>query len=388
MRNKMLKQLITLALLRAARGVAVAVDGEGPIQLKREKTLVVYAYSQHSADAAANARYFLRFGVDAASPDAVFVLVANGCHSVDWPAGDNVIVVERENTCFDFGAWSAGLRAARERGVEFAYAIFLNASVRGPFLPAYEARLVARLPRRARGRPGLGLLGTTVHCADLDAGNARSAHVQSMLLALRARELDGAAAPFFDLDRFCAPSKGDAIYGGELPLSRAILDAGLSLGGFLLAHGGRGARIREPPGNATAQTCADLRAATELQLGDVYFPGEHKDVRPLEAIFFKTARSGIYRDDVDRLTRWRYAHAGLDAAADPRRRNSRRRRLRGHHFPWPTRNRGGTRGQHRADIEAALLARTARSSARARTWRGSSEVANLCWFKTRQKFKP
>ena len=69
----MLKQLITLALLRAARGVAVAVDGEGPIQLKREKTLVVYAYSQHSADAAANARYFLRFGVDAASPDAVFV---------------------------------------------------------------------------------------------------------------------------------------------------------------------------------------------------------------------------------------------------------------------------------------------------------------------------
>ena len=359
MRNKMLKQLITLTLLRAARGVAVAVDGEGPIQLKREKTLIVYAYSQHSADAAANARYFLRFGVDAASPDAVFVLVANGCHSVDWPVGDNVIVVERENTCFDFGAWSAGLRAARERGVEFAYAIFLNASVRGPFLPAYEARPWWRVFRDAlAGDEGLGLLGTTVHCADLDAGHARSAHVQSMLLALRARELDGAAAPFFDLDRFCAPSKGDAIYGGELPLSRAILDAGLSLGGFLLAHGGRGARIREPPGNATAQTCADLRAATELQLGDVYFPGEHKDVRPLEAIFFKTARSGIYRDDVDRLTRWRYAHAGLDAAKDlaaPE--------LHGvgdcadTHFPVAdAQTAAATRDAHRADIEAALLA--------------------------------
>ena len=182
MRNKMLKQLITLALLRAARGVAVAVDGEGPIQLKREKTLVVYAYSQHSADAAANARYFLRFGVDAASPDAVFVLVANGCHSVDWPAGDNVIVVERENTCFDFGAWSAGLRAAGA-GVEFAYAIFLNASVRGPFLPAY-GRGPGGASSATRSRDeGLGLLGTTVHCADLDAGNAQSAHVQSMLLA-------------------------------------------------------------------------------------------------------------------------------------------------------------------------------------------------------------
>ena len=231
--------------------------------------------------------------------------------------------------------------------------------MRGPFLPAYEARPWWRVFRDAlAGDEGLGLLGTTVHCADLDAGNARSAHVQSMLLALRARELDGAAAPFFDLDSFCAPSKGDAIYGGELPLSRAILDAGLSLGGFLLAQGGRGARIREPPGNATAQTCADLRAATELQLGDVYFPGEHKDVRPLEAIFFKTARSGIYRDDVDRLTRWRYAHAGLDAAKDlaaPE--------LRGvgdcadTHFPVAdARTAAATRDAHRADIEAALLA--------------------------------
>jgi hypothetical protein len=368
----MLGQLVALALLRSARAaaVAVAVDGAGV----REKTLVVYAYSQHSADAVANARFFLRFGVDGASEDAVFVLVANGCHSLEWPIHDNVIVVERENTCFDFGAWSAGLREARRRGVAFAYAIFLNASVRGPFLPAYEPRPWWRVfTVMLEADAGLGLLGTTVHCADLDARDAKSAHVQSMLLALRAEELAGVGAPFFDLDRFCAPSKGAAIYGGEMALSRAVLDAGLGLGGFLLAHGGRGARIRQPPGDATARVCAELRAATELNLGDVYFPGAHKDVRPLEAVFYKTARSGIYRDDVDRLTHWRYAHAGLDAAEDivaPELRGA--GDCAGAHFPVAdARTAGATRDAHRADVETALLA------ANAAVERARGDVARL-----------
>jgi len=39
--------------------------------------------------------------------------VANGCHSVDFPTDRaNLLVVERRNACFDFGAWGAGLRAA------------------------------------------------------------------------------------------------------------------------------------------------------------------------------------------------------------------------------------------------------------------------------------
>ena len=216
---------------------------------------------------------------------------------------------------------------------------------------------MARLPRRARGRRGWA----PRHDGALRGPRRRECAVRARAVdaaGAAGAGLDGAAAPFFDLDRFCAPSKGDAIYGGELPLSRAILDAGLSLGEFLLAHGGRGARIREPPGNATAQTCADLRAATELQLGDVYFPGEHKDVRPLEAIFFKTARSGIYRDDVDRL-----AGGATPTRASTLQKTSRRRSsaasatARTPTSPWPTRKHAAaTRDAHRADIEAALLA--------------------------------
>ena len=106
-------------------------------------------------------------------------------------------------------------------------------------------------------------------------------------------------------------------------------------------------------------------------------------MRPLEAIFFKTARSGIYRDDVDRLTRWRYAHAGLDAAADlsaPE--------LLGvgdcadTHFPVAdAQTAAATRDAHRADIEAALLAANgALERARADVAR-PEEGGILCWFR-------
>ena len=172
-------------------------------------------------------------------------------------------------------------------GVEFAYAIFLNASVRGPFLPAYEARPWWRVFRDAlAGDEGLGLLGTTVHCADLDAGNARSAHVQSMLLALRARELDGAAAPFFDLDRLRAVQ-------GRRDLRRAAAVARDPRRGADLGVPARARRPRRAhPRAAGRRDRPDLRRPPRRDgaaaRGRRY--GEHKACGPSEAIF-KTARS-------------------------------------------------------------------------------------------------
>lgn len=101
-------------------------------------TLVVYAYSELSPAHRANGAYFLRFGVDPDDGHRVMtVFVANGPHTLDAEvdsarsASPSLIVLERDNSCFDFGAWSAGLRAAGGRG-GFDYFVFLNASVRGP----------------------------------------------------------------------------------------------------------------------------------------------------------------------------------------------------------------------------------------------------------------
>jgi len=238
--------------------------------------------------------------------------VANGCHSVDFPTDRaNLLVVERRNACFDFGAWGAGLRAADAAGVRYAFVVFLNASVRGPFLPAYERRPWWRVfADELRRRDGPALLGTTFHCMDLSEHDARSAHVQSMVLAANASTLQKFRTYFFD---GCPEDKADAIYGGELPLSRAILEEGLELGALALAHG-RSPRLRLKPGARLAATCSAIRDATELNLGDTYFPAPGlpaPDVSPLEVVFFKTARSGAHRGALDRLARWAYFHAGL-----------------------------------------------------------------------------
>ena len=171
--------------------------------------------------------------------------------------------------------------------------------------PAVQSRSSDGVERRRvfadelRRRDGPALLGTTFHCMDLSEHDARSAHVQSMVLAANASTLQKFRTYFFD---GCPEDKADAIYGGELPLSRAILEEGLELGALALAHG-RSPRLRLKPGARLAATCSAIRDATELNLGDTYFPApglSAPDVSPLEVVFFKTARSGAHRARAER----------------------------------------------------------------------------------------
>ena len=71
-------------LFRAAALALAATTATNTTETPR--ALVVYAFSQHSAEAVANARYFLRFGI---SKDAFYVFVVNGCHSVPRRAAVN-----------------------------------------------------------------------------------------------------------------------------------------------------------------------------------------------------------------------------------------------------------------------------------------------------------
>lgn len=280
-------------------------------QEKRTKTLVVYAYSQHTQDAVANVKYFLRFGVREVN-DVDFVFVVNGCHSIAFPtAFNNVRVVERNNTCFDFGAWGIGIEAAEASASQrYDFVIIMNSSVRGPFLPTYEFRdwwrvLTDQIVNKS------DVVGTTINCMDLrDASQPPSSallHLQSMLLAFSVETFDAVLRPYF---QGCPRNKESAIYNAELPLSRAVLSSGGSLRAQMVSF----ARIPvdDQPKGILAQICAELRNNSALGLGDVYFPrpdAAAADVHPLEVIFFKTARSHAGRAELERLTRWAYFYA-------------------------------------------------------------------------------
>ena len=183
--------------------------------------LVLFAYHETSL-ARDNLHHFVTRGLlPPTQGEHVFVL--NGPHSREAGAfaAGNVAVVERANDCFDFGAWGVGLDEAvgafgpRERYTHF---FFLNASVRGPYLPLFEARPWWVVFVDQLGGPGnVGLVGTSLNCW----ASLGETHLQSMFWATHAEGLDRVVLPSGVLG--CKADHDAAVFGGEIPLSRAFL---------------------------------------------------------------------------------------------------------------------------------------------------------------------
>jgi hypothetical protein len=99
------------------------------------KILIVYAYYE-TALARHNLGFFCRHGI---SPDRdrQHVIVMNGGCTIEdqIPKFENVRVLKRDNTGFDFGAWAHAFRHVPIE--QFDYFFLLNSSVTGPFLPLY-----------------------------------------------------------------------------------------------------------------------------------------------------------------------------------------------------------------------------------------------------------
>jgi len=298
----MLRRLAALLLLAAPLAAA--------------NTLVVYAYSE-SAYAIENAVFFLSFGFEPlADSDATdFVFVAQGEGSIAWPDPErhsNVMSLKRANQ-------GAGVRHARaSRGTDaYDYFVLINASVRGPFLPAYStglgfswpAALTALLRKDAAAGPAL--VGTTVHCYV----GPRHLHLQSMVLATDKAAMDGVVgAHLVDF-----ASKDDAIYGGELPLSQAVLAAGLSLGALALPFH----EISSASAPAVQAACEALRPRTKMGLGDVNHVRDAAvvaDVHPLEHVFVKTNTAGgpALSSAIERYSEWNWLARGEGAATAAR----------------------------------------------------------------------
>ena len=103
---------------------------------KTDGGLIMYVYYE-SEPAVRNLQFFLQHALHD-NADFLFIINGHNC-SVDIPDLPNVRVVRRENTCFDLGA-SGELLSSDPSLLRYKRYIFTNASIRGPFLPAW-ARL-------------------------------------------------------------------------------------------------------------------------------------------------------------------------------------------------------------------------------------------------------
>jgi hypothetical protein len=266
-----------------------------------------------------NIQFFLEHGVHDC-PHIVYALVINGDENATLPKvlriPRNVHLLRRPNQCHDSGGYAAALTWAQDKFKHLAYFIFLNASVRGPFLATHTRHLnwvslvtnlfedeggagagskggastdrLSEAPPDRAAKSGVHFIGSTVNCWS----HPKLAHVQTMMFALDQVGLERVRAVYFDR---CATQVLPHLTH-EVPLTASYLHDGFRAITLRDMPPGRNDRevwrFWNHAGFGKPATTADARA---------------RDARLQRAAF--GAPSGL------RATPLTLAHAGLDLAS-------------------------------------------------------------------------
>lgn len=144
--------------------------------------------------------------------------------------GTTTVLWRRDNVGMDFASHNVSLAWVRSQRATYRYIIFLNSSVRGPFIPAYmppwwqwTQAFTDRLDA------GHSLVACSLTCLpDVDAGGP-GPRAESWAFALDGRGLNAAVQRgVFDV-RECKLCDDGIVVAGEYGLSKAVLAANLSL---------------------------------------------------------------------------------------------------------------------------------------------------------------
>ena len=261
-----------------------------------EKILVVYQYFEKDASYRYNFLHFLVFGL---SPEHDYIVVVSGAYSVDLPQLSNVRYVVTEAKKSDFGGYAQVINAGLDTAL-YGAVVFINSSVRGPFMPAYqkEAWLDIFL---APLTDDVGMVGNSIcmlkdnfrHSTQYQerfGGQPPYTHVQTMAYALRTKVLDQLIADgFYQEDR--DTTKTLAIENYEIRLSQLVLEMGWNLRCLLPEFNQIDYRLPHSNPNPSS-TVGDPNEV----LG--YFG---RSVHPYEGLFVKTNRHLYTEAYLDRL---------------------------------------------------------------------------------------
>mmetsp|Transcript_12742 Transcript_12742/g.17117 ORF Transcript_12742/g.17117 Transcript_12742/m.17117 type:complete len:327 (-) Transcript_12742:457-1437(-) len=320
--------------------------------------LVIYAYFETSVSKP-HLEYFAKHGLlPPKAGDHVFVV--NGPHGntivPTLKAMENVAVLERENTCFDFGGWGIGMVHAAKTFTAFLpksstgdnsvqdestqlsnpdfqsalfsryeYFVLMNASVKGPYLPIYIKMPWWHIFTQQLGGPHrVGLVGTTINCFHNEQHPSKSTlHLQSMFLVTHSQ---GVREVLFKSEVLsCKRSIREAIFNGEVLTSISFLAKNFSLQtqelamqtivpGFPGVITPSAARGIGDSGLRLMAQCKQLNENSYRKGGDIYFDRKYGgiDISPLEVVFFKERRfkSGDFGHNIsDAYSKWAEAAA-------------------------------------------------------------------------------
>lgn len=265
-----------------------------------QQVLVLYHYYEKDQSYIDNFAHFLRFGYDSSLD--YLIVIAGEC-SVDLPSLDNVQYFFTENKNFDYGGYCAAIQTL-DLWQQYDFYLFINSSVRGPFLPAYCNQEWTNLFIEQLS-DGVGIVGSAISTTPsshsiskmyhekyriLERNNHLLAHVQTTCYAL-SREVLGRLIQLGFYGRNKDLNKDEAVRDYEIRLSQLILDMGLNL------------RCMLPEYNQTdyRKACEDVNPTSRE--GDSGFKLSYfgRSAHPYESVFIKTTRSTFSNDDLMRF---------------------------------------------------------------------------------------
>jgi hypothetical protein len=199
-----------------------------------QKIGVSYHYFEASPTYKRNFQHFLTFGCH---PDLDVICAIAGPHSVSLPDLPNVRYESIENRNFDHGGHAHVVNKYFRQG-SYSHVVFVNSSVRGPFLTQHQERNWT-LPFLALLKQGVGLVGASINIVPqsskyctryrkLYGGAGPASHVQSMVYAMPISSLELLVESGF-FDRTDPLEKESLILQYEIHLSQFLLRQGLNI---------------------------------------------------------------------------------------------------------------------------------------------------------------
>jgi hypothetical protein len=261
-------------------------SGFGNDLVATSRTLIVYVFAKTHVSSEKNLAFFIRTAVrQSHHADYYFILqqidnkTFNESKLPILPS--NAHYVQHENKCFDVGTVGWFLSSGMIDKNRYKYFIFLNSSVRGPFIVSYYDSPVWYTIFTRRLNDHIRLVGCTINCEN-------APHVQSYLWTLNLETLD------FLLKNTtvfaCHRTKTDTINNAEILASQIILKSGYGIDSLMTKYHGVDFRL-----NFT-EKCSN-------QMNPVFDKGSSGiTLDPYEVVFVKTKDgTSPYHDNFERV---------------------------------------------------------------------------------------
>ncbi|KAI8114536.1 hypothetical protein M9434_002658 [Picochlorum sp. BPE23] len=209
-------------------------------------TLVIYVFSDSDPEYERNLSYFVKEGIKENDNCDYIIVIQVSDMEDDVPDvlksvnKRNLRVMKHENKCFDIGTvgWVFSVLEVSDSAYldSYSYYIWLNSSVRGPFLPSYlnnkyhwSRAFTEKLSDRVK------LVGPTICCGQ-SGDHLPALHVQSYAVATDSVGLNVLRSNNTIFN--CYDEMEDVVFHSEQGMSEAILNAGYSMDSLMSRYQG------------------------------------------------------------------------------------------------------------------------------------------------------